>query len=94
VFACNDLMAVGAMCALHGAGLRVPDDISVVGYDDIPLASYTIPRLTTIAQPARQIGQLAVRRLIESLRKEDTSPEHECLPVNLVARDSCAPPPK
>jgi DNA-binding LacI/PurR family transcriptional regulator len=92
VFACNDLMAVGAMYAIHEAGLHVPNDVSVIGYDDIPLASYTIPRLTTVAQPAREIGTLAVERLIDALRDEPSPPKHECLPVNLVLRDSCAQP--
>ncbi|MBN1563547.1 MAG: LacI family DNA-binding transcriptional regulator [Anaerolineae bacterium] len=89
VFACNDLMAVGALCAIHEAGLRVPDDISIIGYDNIPLASYTIPRLTTIAQPAREIGNLAVMRLIDALRSDEGCAARECLPVNLVKRDSC-----
>ncbi len=91
IFACNDLMAVGAICALHEAGLAVPDDVSVVGYDDIPLASYTVPRLTTIAQPAREIGQLAAERLIARLQHNSTPPAHQRLPVHLVVRDSCKP---
>ncbi len=91
IFACNDLMAVGAICALHEAGLGVPDDVSVVGYDDIPLASYTVPRLTTIAQPAREIGQLAAERLIARLQHNSTPPAHQRLPVRLVERDSCRP---
>jgi len=89
IFACNDLMAVGAICALHEAGLGVPEDVSVVGYDDIPLASYTVPRLTTIAQPAREIGQLAAERLIARLQHNSTPPAHQRLPVHLVKRDSC-----
>ena len=91
IFACNDLMAVGAICALHEAGLAVPDDVSVVGYDDIPLASYTVPRLTTIAQPARAIGQLAAERLIARLQQATVPPAHQRLPVHLVERDSCKP---
>jgi LacI family transcriptional regulator len=92
IFACNDLMAVGAMCAIHEAGLRVPDDMSVIGFDDIPLASYTIPRLTTVGQPARQIGQLAVERLVARLQADEQEPLHEKLPVTLVERDSCKAP--
>jgi LacI family transcriptional regulator len=91
VFACNDLMAVGALCAIHETGLRVPEDVSVIGYDDIPLASYTTPRLTTIAQPAREIGEIAVMRLIEALRSDEATAKRECLPVKLVKRDSCGP---
>ncbi len=89
IFACNDLMAVGALCAVHEAGLHVPDDVSVIGYDDIPLASYTVPRLTTIAQPAREIGQLAAERLIARLQQATAAPAHQQLPVRLVERDSC-----
>lgn len=89
IFACNDLMAVGALCAVHEAGLRVPDDVSVVGYDDIPLASYTVPRLTTIAQPARSIGKMAVERLVARLQAGPLSIVQQELPVSLVERDSC-----
>ncbi len=89
IFACNDLMAVGALCAVHEAGLRVPDDVSVIGYDDIPLASYTVPRLTTVAQPAREIGRIAVERLVARLQDEEVPATQERLPVSLVVRDSC-----
>jgi LacI family transcriptional regulator len=89
IFACNDLMAVGALCAVHEAGLRVPDDISVIGYDDVPLASYTVPRLTTIAQPARQLGRLAVERLVARLQNQEMPVLREKLAVTLVVRDSC-----
>lgn len=89
IFACNDLMAVGAMYAIHEAGLRVPDDLSIVGFDDISLASYTIPRLTTVAQPARRIGGLAIERLIARIQGEEVPAFHEKLPVQLVERDSC-----
>jgi LacI family transcriptional regulator, galactose operon repressor len=89
IFACNDLMAVGVMAALQGAGLLVPHDVSVIGYDDIPLASYANPRLTTIAQPARELGHLAVARLLERFNDPDAPARHEMLPVTLVERDSC-----
>ncbi|APW36229.1 LacI family transcriptional regulator [Rhodoferax koreense] len=65
VFVCNDLMAIGALRALHESGLRVPDDISIVGFDDIELAAYTCPPLTTVAQPKHLIGALAVDMLLE-----------------------------
>lgn len=89
IFACNDLMAVGMISALQGAGLRVPYDVSVIGYDDIPLASYANPRLTTIAQPARELGHLAVERLLQRFNDPDAPARHEMLPVALVERDSC-----
>lgn len=89
VFACNDLMALGVLCALHEAGLRVPEDISVIGYDDIVMASYSVPRLTTIAQPSESLGQLAAKRLVERLQKPDTAARQDILPVHLVERHSC-----
>jgi LacI family transcriptional regulator len=89
IFACNDLMAVGALAALLEAGRRVPQDVSVIGYDDIPLASYTNPRLTTIAQPARELGYLAVARLLERLADPTLEARREILPVHLIERDSC-----
>lgn len=91
LFVCNDLMAVGALCAVHEAGLRVPEDISVVGFDDIPLASFTVPRLTTIAQPAQQIGEAAIKLLVRRLAEPDAPAQCELLPVHLVERDSCGP---
>ncbi len=90
IFACNDLMAVGVMAAIQAFGLRVPEDISVIGYDDIPLASYANPRLTTVSQPARELGQLAVERLLERLQDPDAPARHEMLPVSLIIRDSCS----
>ncbi|MBN2469511.1 MAG: LacI family DNA-binding transcriptional regulator [Anaerolineae bacterium] len=89
LFVCNDLMAVGALYAAHEAGLRVPDDVSVIGFDDIPLASFTLPRLTTIAQPARELGARAVALLVKRLQDRQAPACHELLPVHLVERDSC-----
>lgn len=88
VFVVNDMMAMGALHALHRAGYRVPEDVSVVGYDDISLAAYTVPALTTIRQPAREVGQLAVTRLIERLNDPDLPARTETLPVTLVERGS------
>lgn len=91
IFACNDLMAVGVLYAAHEAGLRVPQDLSLIGYDDIPLASYAIPRLTTISQPGEDLGRAAVDQLIERLKHPRAAARHTMLPVQLVERDSCAP---
>ncbi len=92
IFVCNDLMAVGALCAIHEAGLRVPADVSVVGFDNIALAQYSVPRLTTIGQPTEAIGQAAVRLLLERLQSRDIPARHERLPVTLIERDSCGVP--
>ncbi len=67
VFICNDAMAVGAYLALYEAGLRVPQDIAVVGYDDIELAQYMTPPLTTIHQPKDELGELAIDVLIHRI---------------------------
>jgi len=65
VFVCNDLMAIGALRAAHESGVRVPDELSIVGFDDIELSAYTSPALTTVAQPKERIGALAVDMLLE-----------------------------
>lgn len=91
IFACNDLMAIGVLRAAHEAGLRVPADLSVVGYDDIALASYVVPPLTTIAQPSQQLGLEAVERLIQRVRNPNSPVTQSMLPVSLVQRESSAP---
>ena len=93
VVAHNDLMAIGAMKAFGDAGLKVPADISVVGFDDIAAASYVQPGLTTIAYPKRQMGKEAVEILLNLLfAKEKTASGTRKLTVRLVVRGSTAPP--
>jgi LacI family transcriptional regulator len=92
IFAANDQMALGVTEALRRARLRVPDDISVVGFDDLPLVRWSSPPLTTVGQPLVAMGRLAVhtvRRLVQGERLE--SPRVE-LATRLVVRDSTAPP--
>ncbi|MCL6614128.1 MAG: LacI family transcriptional regulator [Firmicutes bacterium] len=90
VFASNDMMAIGAMQAIGEAGLSVPGDVAVVGYDDITFASMVYPQLTTIRQPLYEMGALAAQGLIERLRNgHDTEPFKKFLPVELVIRKSC-----
>jgi len=74
VFVCNDLMAIGALRAAHESGVHVPDDLSIVGFDDIELSAYTSPPLTTVAQPKERIGALAVDMLLERVggKRRDT----------------------
>lgn len=93
IFACNDFMAVGAICAADMAGQRVPRDLSVVGFDDVKLASFTNPPLTTIAQPKYEMGALATMMLLERMDNPDLPPRHEVLDARLVVRRSTAPPP-
>lgn len=89
VFATNDLMAIGAMGVLREAGLRVPDDISLVGFDDIHLASLVTPALTTVAQPVAELGTGAVRLLLDQIGKRAGAPRRVDLATRLIVRESC-----
>jgi DNA-binding LacI/PurR family transcriptional regulator len=93
VFAQNDTMAVGAVRALRDAGWQVPDNVSVIGYDDIPLASFFGPPLTTLQQPMKEFGQRAAQLLIKTIQEPDRPPEQVWLHTRLIERASCAPPP-
>jgi LacI family transcriptional regulator len=91
IFASNDLTAFGVLDAIHETGLRIPEDISVVGFDDIPLASLAYPKLTTVRQPLVQIGQVAVRLLLEKLENPEREARRVTLATELIVRDSSAP---
>ena len=91
VFCSNDEMAIGAMRALVSHGLRVPEDISVVGFDDIRFARYTSPPLTTVAQPKNALGREAMTMLIEQLNDPEVPPRKRVLSADLVVRGSTAP---
>lgn len=89
VFACNDLMAIGVIRAASELGRRVPDDLALVGFDDIELAAYTIPPLTTISQPIDLMGEIAAKKLIERIEEDGLQePTRQLLPVELVVRGS------
>lgn len=88
VFAANDQMAIDAMLALRDRGLRVPEDIAVVGFDDIPLAGYVTPPLTTVRQPAYELGYRAACAVLGALH-EPVAPARVVLPTQLVIRQSC-----
>jgi LacI family transcriptional regulator len=87
IFAANDQMALGALAQLRRQGLRVPDDLSLVGYDDIAAASYTDPPLTTIRQPFRLAGRMAVAKLLRLLGEAVQGPEGT-LQMQLIERAS------
>lgn len=89
IFAASDGMAVGALRAITHLGLRVPDDIAVVGYDDGPLAAYANPPLTSVHQPIGEMGAHAVRLLIEQIRGQAAGATVR-LPAHLVVRESSA----
>lgn len=89
IFACNDLMAMGALRAATELGLRVPDDLALVGYDDIELASYTNPPLTTIKQPKSEMGLAVLNFLLSRIQDKQSAPQSALLPVSLIIRDSC-----
>ena len=90
IFAQNDMMAVGILGALRELGMRVPQDCSVVGCDDITLAAYTVPALTTIHIPFYETGEVAVRLLLDIIMKRTADPKKVLLPVHLVERASTA----
>ncbi len=89
VFCASDTMAAGAMQALEAAGVRVPDDIAIIGFDGILDPSATDPSLTTISQPVRATGERAVNRLLELLDDGTSSPVRTVLPTELITRRSC-----
>ena len=92
VIAFNDLMAYGAMHAIHNRGLNIPDDISVIGFDNVPSSEHTIPPLTTLALPTYQMGQWAMR-LLRRIQAGENMCEAEgiTLPTPLVVRESTGP---
>ena len=89
LFAQNDQMAIGAMRALREAGRRVPDDVALVGYDDIPAAAYCHPSLTTIRQPMQQVGEVATRLLIELINDSAAERKEVLLTTELIRRETC-----
>jgi LacI family transcriptional regulator len=91
LFAYNDISAIGSICAFQEAGLRVPDDISVVGFDDIQNAAYLSPSLTTVRQPLQEMGEIAARTLLDRVEeKVEYVPEISVEP-EFVVRNSTAP---
>ena len=90
VFTYNDLQAIGVMLGLGAAGVRVPQDVSVVGFDGIDVGEITAPQLTTVAQQIDRIGRLGAQLLIDSLEKRPIAKATNLLPAHLIARGSTA----
>jgi LacI family transcriptional regulator len=92
VFASNDLSAIGAMSTLLAAGIRVPEDISIVGFDDLPAASQVHPALTSVRQPIAEMGRAAVNTLLAVIAGLEVAARQVTLPTELVVRGSSAAP--
>lgn len=89
VFVANNLMTLGALRALHQAGIRIPDEVAVVGFDDMPWATSLNPPLTAISQPSQEIGSSAAELLLDRIARPDRSIRHLILETKLVVRASC-----
>ncbi|PLL11039.1 LacI family transcriptional regulator [Tabrizicola sp. TH137] len=87
----SDMAAIGALHAAAERGLSIPRDLSIIGFDDLPAARYTLPPLTTVAQPIRSIGEAAVLRLVARMRGQPLPPPPD-LPLVLMERGTTAPP--
>lgn len=92
VFAANDVMAFGCMLAANELGLRIPRDLSIVGFDNLNVSQIVAPPLTTIHQPKYELGKSAMELLLRLAQKKDQEPEHRVIGVRLIERASCAPP--
>jgi DNA-binding LacI/PurR family transcriptional regulator len=92
IFAANDQMAIGAIRAVERAGLRVPQDVSVVGFDDAPEAEFLSTPLTTVRQDFAEVTRLAVHRLVRTIEGRPPAERHRLVPAQLVIRESAAPP--
>src|SRR6266567_8454423 len=92
IFAFNDDIAIGAVQAARARGLRVPEDLSIVGFDDVEHATIVVPTLTTVRQPLAEMGRTAVSLLIRLLERQRFETLHVELATRLVVRDSTAPP--
>jgi len=89
IFCQNDRMAIAAMQALEQSGRKIPGDISIIGFDDIPDAAYTNPALTTMRQSAEEIGQKAASLLLDTIENPETEPQRIEIKTTLIQRGSC-----
>ena len=91
LFCLGDVMAIGAIRAIRDLGRRVPEDVSVVGYDGIPLGQFSVPRLTTVRQDTQRLAEQGVDLLLASLQRQ-RAPVHSVVPFQLISGGSVAPP--
>jgi len=89
IFACNDLMAVRAMAAIQDKGMKVTDDMSIAGFDDIDMSQQIHPPLTTVRVQKEEMGKAGVKRLIQRIKNSNKRPEKIVVPTELVVRKSC-----
>ena len=94
IFCANDEMALGALHEVRKSGMRVPEDISIVGFDDIRFAEIAYPPLTTVYQPAREIGEKTMYRICRMIDDPDAPRQSEIVSHKLIVRQSAGPPPK
>ena len=92
IFASNDYMASGVLVVAHNRGIKIPDELSVVGFDDVPIAAQSWPALTTIRQPSQQMVALAAEFLIAKVSGKAAADQPQAFKCELISRDSCAPP--
>jgi DNA-binding LacI/PurR family transcriptional regulator len=91
LFAYNDISAIGAVRAFQDAGLRVPQDVSVVGFDDVFLASFSIPALTTVRQPLLEMGRIAAETVLDRIEERTPFVPEIAVEPELVIRASTVP---
>jgi LacI family transcriptional regulator len=90
VFAANDSMAIGAISALRECNIKVPGDIALVGFDDIPIAEFMMPPLSSVRVKISELGTLAVHRLVHAIREKNNHEKQKIIiPTSLVPRESC-----
>jgi DNA-binding LacI/PurR family transcriptional regulator len=92
LFAYNDISALGAMRAFQEAGLKTPEDVSVIGFDDISIASFSIPPLTTVRQPLLKMGSMAAQILIDRIEERGVFSEEVAIEPQLIVRRSTGVP--
>jgi LacI family transcriptional regulator len=92
ILSCSDISAYGVIDAIRAAGLSVPVDVSVAGFDDIPSSATRYPPLTTVRQPLHEMGRMAARMVVALINHQELLSRQIELPTQLIVRESCAAP--